>query len=156
VTFQVDADGLLTVTAGEETSAIEAQVEVKPSYGLSEEEMSSMLYDSMKNAKDDMELRLLAEARVEAERAMLAVRSALQADCSLLSVVEREDIGAQMDKVINAIKSKDRDVINAAAEDLDKATRIFAEKRMDKGIRDALTGVSMDKLETSIGDAENA
>jgi len=156
VTFQVDADGLLTVTAGEETSAIEAQVEVKPSYGLSEDEMSTMLYDSMKNAKDDMELRLLAEARVEAERAMLAVRSALQADCSLLSVEEREDIGGQMDKVIDAIKGTDRDAINAAAEDLDNATRVFAEKRMDKGIRDALTGVSMDKLETTIGDGESA
>jgi len=156
VTFQVDADGLLTVTAGEETSAIEAQVEVKPSYGLSEDEMSTMLYDSMKNAKDDMELRLLAEARVEAERAMLAVRSALQADCSLLSVEEREDIGGQMDKVIVAIKGTDRDAINTAAEDLDNATRVFAEKRMDKGIRDALTGVSMDKLETTIGDGESA
>ena len=154
VTFQVDADGLLTVSAGEETSGIEAKVEVKPSYGLSEEEMSAMLYDSMKHAKDDMELRLLAEARVEAERAMLAVRSALQADCSLLTVEEREVIGEHMDGVIDAIKGTDRDAINQAAADLDKATQVFAEKRMDKGIRDALTGVSMDKLEKTVTDGE--
>jgi len=156
VTFQVDADGLLTVSAGEDTSGIEAKVEVKPSYGLSEEEMTSMLYDSMKHAKDDMELRLLTEARVEAERAMLAVRAALQADCSLLSVEEREAIGEKMDNVIDAIKGKDRDVINKAAEDLDAATQVFAEKRMDKGIRDALTGVSMDKLAQSVVDGEDA
>lgn len=156
VTFQVDADGLLTVSAGEDTSGIEAKVEVKPSYGLSEEEMSSMLYDSMKHAKDDMELRLLAEARVEAERAMLAVRSALQADCSLLSVGERETIGEQMDNVIDAIRGTDRDVINQAASALDQATQVFAEKRMDKGIRDALTGVSMEQLEENVVDGEDA
>lgn len=156
VTFQVDADGLLTVSAGEDTSGIEAKVEVKPSYGLSEEEMSQMLYDSMAHAKDDMELRLLTEARVEAERAMLAVRAALQADCNLLSVEEREAIGEVMDKVIEAIRGDDRDVINQAAEELDKATRVFAEKRMDKGIRDALTGVSMNTLEKSVGEPEDA
>jgi len=152
VTFQVDADGLLTVSACEETSGIEARIEVKPSYGLSEDEMSKMLYDSMKNAADDMQVRLLAEARVEAERAMLAVRAALQADCSLLSVGEREAIGEKMDGLIEAIKGTDRDAITTAAEDLDEATRNFAEKRMDKGIRDALTGVSMDKLASRVGD----
>lgn len=99
---------------------------------------------------------MLTEARVEAERAMLAVRAALQADCSLLSVEEREAIGEQMDGVIEAIKGTDRDVINKAAEALDAATSAFAEKRMDKGIRDALTGVSMDKLASSVGDGENA
>ncbi len=156
VTFQVDADGLLTVSAGEDTSGIEAKVEVKPSYGLSEEEMSQMLYDSMAHAKDDMNLRLLTEARVEAERAMLAVRAALQADCNLLSVEEREAIGEVMDKVIEAIRGNDRDVINQAAEELDKATHVFAEKRMDKGIRDALTGVSMNTLEKSVGEPEDA
>lgn len=148
VTFQVDADGLLTVSAAEDTSGIEQNVEVKPSYGLSEDEMSKMLYDSMANAKDDMELRLLAEARVEAERAMNAVTAALQADCRLLSVEEREDIGKVMDAVLHACKGTDRDVINRSAEDLDVATRSFAEKRMDKGIRDALTGVSVDQLES--------
>jgi len=150
VTFQVDADGLLTVTAAEDTSGIQQHVEVKPSYGLSEDEMSKMLYDSMAHAKDDMELRLLTEARVEAERAMNAVTAALQADCRLLSVEERETIGAVMDQVLHACRGTDRDAINRAAEDLDAATRSFAEKRMDKGIREALTGVSVDKLQSGI------
>lgn len=147
VTFQVDADGLLTVSASEETSGIEQHVEVKPSYGLSEEEMSQMLYDSMANAKGDMELRLLGEARVEAERAMNAVTSALQADCKLLSVEEREAIGEKMDALHHILKSDDRDAINSAAEALDTATQDFAEKRMDKGIREALTGVKVSALE---------
>jgi len=147
VTFQVDADGMLTVSAAEDTSGIEQHVEVKPSYGLSEEEMSKMLYDSMANAKDDMELRLLTEARVEAERAMGAVTSALRADCTLLSVGERETIGDQMEVVIQAVKGTDRDVIAAAVEGLDQVTRDFAEKRMDKGIRDALTGIAVTALE---------
>ena len=146
VTFQVDADGLLTVSASEETSGIEQHVEVKPSYGLSEEEMSQMLYDSMANAKGDMELRLLGEARVEAERAMNAVTSALQADCKLLSVEEREAIGEKMDALHHIIKGDDRDAINSAADDLDTATQAFAEKRMDKGIREALTGVEVTAL----------
>jgi len=146
VTFQVDADGLLTVSAAEDTSGIEQHVEVKPSYGLSEEEMTQMLYDSMANAKDDMELRLLAEARVEAERAMNAVTSALQADCRLLSVEERERIGEKMDVLHHILKGDDREAINGAAKDLDVATQAFAEKRMDKGIRDALTGVEITAL----------
>ena len=146
VTFQVDADGLLTVSAAEDTSGIEQHVEVKPTYGISEEEMSQMLYDSMANAKGDMERRLLGEARVEAERAMNAVTSALQADCKLLSVREREAIGEKMDDLHHVIKGNDRDAINDAAKDLDDATQAFAEKRMDKGIREALTGVKVTTL----------
>ena len=148
VTFQVDADGLLTVSAAEDTSGVVQHIEVKPSYGLSEDEMTKMLYDSMAHAKDDMELRLLTEARVEAERAMNAVTAALRADCSLLSVAEREAIGAVMDELLHVCKGKDRDLINKTAEALDVVTRPFAEKRMDKGIRDALTGVSVDRLES--------
>jgi len=147
VTFQVDADGLLTVSAAEDTSGIEQQVEVKPSYGLSEEEMSKMLYESMAHAQDDMTLRLLTEAKVEAERAMGAVTSALQADCQLLSVAERETIGEWMDAVLQAVKGTERDAINTAVEHLDLATRDFAEKRMDKGIRTALTGVAVAVLD---------
>ncbi|MBL4692581.1 MAG: Fe-S protein assembly chaperone HscA [Magnetovibrio sp.] len=146
VTFQVDADGLLTVSAAEDTSGIEQHVEVKPTYGISEEEMSQMLYDSMANAKGDMERRLLGEARVEAERAMNAVTSALQADCKLLSVREREAIGEKMDDLHHVIKGNDRVAINDAAKDLDDATQAFAEKRMDKGIREALTGVKVTTL----------
>ncbi len=147
VTFQVDADGLLSVSAAEDVSGIEQHVEVKPSYGLSEEEMSKMLYDSMAHAQEDMELRLLSEARVEAERAMNAVTAALQADCKLLKVEEREAIGEKMDGVIQAVKGVDRNLIARRVEDLDEATREFAERRMDKGIRDALTGVTVETLE---------
>ncbi len=147
VQFQVDADGLLTVTATETATGTESRVEVKPSYGLSEDEMSKMLRDSMVHAKDDMELRLLTEARVEAERAMGAVEAALKADCSLLDDGERNAIGKQMDVVMAAVRGPDRDAINKAAEQLDEAAKAFAEKRMDKGIRDALTGVAVEKLD---------
>ena len=147
VTFQVDADGLLTVSAAEDTTGVEQHVEVKPSYGLSEDEMSKMLYDSLAHAKDDMELRLLTEARVEAERAMNAVTAALQADCRLLSVEEREAIGEAMENTAKTCKGTDRDAINRSVEDLDTATRPFAEKRMDKGIREALTGQTVSDLD---------
>ncbi|MDH5488437.1 MAG: Fe-S protein assembly chaperone HscA [Rhodospirillaceae bacterium] len=148
VTFQVDADGLLTVSATEDSTGINAQVEVKPSYGLSDEEMATMLRASMEHAQDDMELRLLTEARVEAERAMKAVESALKADCSLLDDGERDAIGRQIDVVMAAVRGNDRDLINAEVENLDSVTRPFAEKRMDKGIRSALKGVEVKKLDT--------
>ena len=148
VTFQVDADGLLTVSANEDSTGIESQVEVKPSYGLSDEEMATMLRASMEHAKDDMELRLLTEARVEAERAMNAVEAALKADCSLLDEGERAAIGRQIDVVMAACRGSERDLINAEAENLDTVTRPFAEKRMDKGINDALKGAPVSKLES--------
>lgn len=147
VTFQVDADGLLTVSATEDSTGINAEVEVKPSYGLSDDEMAKMLRASMVHAKDDMELRLLSEARVEAERAMKAVESALKADCSLLDDGERAAIGRQIDMVMAAVRGPDRDHINIEVENLDSATRAFAEKRMDQGIRKALKGVEVDKLD---------
>ncbi|MDH3336044.1 MAG: Fe-S protein assembly chaperone HscA, partial [Rhodospirillaceae bacterium] len=147
VTFQVDADGLLTVSATEDSTGINAQVEVKPSYGLSDDEMATMLRASMEHAQDDMELRLLTEARVEAERAMKAVESALKADCSLLDDGERDAIGRQIDVVMAAVRGNDRDLINAEVENLDSVTRPFAEKRMDQGIRSALKGVEVEKLD---------
>ena len=149
VTFQVDADGLLTVSATEDSTGIESQVEVKPSYGLSDEEMATMLRASMEHAKGDMELRLLTEARVEAERAMNAVEAALKADCMLLDEGEKSIIGRQIDVVMAACRGTDRDLINGEAENLDTVTRPFAEKRMDKGIRSALKGVEVDKLESN-------
>ncbi len=150
VTYTVDADGLLTVTATEETSGIEAEVAVKPSYGLSEEEMAEMLYDSMKHAKDDMAVRLLAEARVEAGRNVLAVRAALQADGELLDGEQRRQIDAALANLETAMAGNDREAINASAEALEQATKPFAEKRMDRGIRSALRGVELDTLEESV------
>ena len=147
VTFSVDADGLLTVAAMEDTTGVEAEVAVKPSYGIDEEEMAEMLYDSMKYAQDDMDVRLLAEARVEAGRNLNAVSSALSNDGHLLSDDEFNVIKAVVQQLEETAKSEDREAINAAAEDLELATKGFAEKRMDRGIRSALRGVGVDALD---------
>lgn len=146
VTFAVDADGLLTVSAAEQTTGIEQQVAVKPSYGLSEDEMATMLYDSMAHAGDDMVRRLLAEARVEARRVHLAVGAALDADGDLLVEGERESIESVMNSLTLAIEGEDRDAIGAHVEDLEKVTRAFAERRMDRGIRAALRGRGVDDV----------
>ncbi len=147
VTFAVDADGLLTVSATEDTTGVEAEVAVKPSYGINEEEMADMLYDSMKHAKDDMDMRLLAEARVEAGRNLNAVSAALSNDGHLLSDDEFNAIKAVVQELEETAKGEDRDAINAAAEKLEAATKAFAEKRMDRGIRSALRGVEVDALD---------
>ncbi|HEX6978544.1 MAG TPA: Fe-S protein assembly chaperone HscA [Alphaproteobacteria bacterium] len=146
VTFAVDADGLLTVSAREKTTGVEAHVEVKPSYGLSEDEMARMLRESIEHARDDMERRLLVEAKVEARRGIGAVRSALAADADLLSASERAEIEAAIARVETALSGRDRDAVNAAAEELEKITRPFAERRMDRGIRSALAGHRIDEL----------
>jgi molecular chaperone HscA len=146
VTFAVDADGLLTVSAAEQTTGVVQQVAVKPSYGLSEEEMASMLYESMTHARDDMARRLLAEARVEARRVLLAVASAIEADRDLLVDGEGERIGSVMTALAAAIEGEDRDAIGHRVEDLEKVTRGFAERRMDRGIRQALQGRGVDEV----------
>jgi molecular chaperone HscA len=149
VTFAVDADGLLTVSARETTTGVEQRIEVKPSYGLTEQEMTTMLFDSMQHAKDDMTARLLAEARVEAGRTINAVRSAIKADGDLLAHKERVTIEGLIAKIEGRMAGSDRDAVNAAVEELENATRPFAERRMDRGIRAALRGVSVDKLESA-------
>jgi len=152
VTFAVDADGLLTVASRETTTGTEAQVAVKPSYGLGEEEMARMLRDSLEHAREDMDRRLLTEAVVEARRGVLAVRSALAADGDLLSEAERQDIDAAVGRVELAISASDRDGVNAAVDGLEAATKGFAEKRMDRGIRQALAGVSVDRIDGALGE----
>ncbi len=147
VTFAVDADGLLTVSATEQTTDLEQQVAVKPSYGLSEDEMAMMLHDSMTHAATDMHRRLLAEARVEADRAVTAVRAALSADADLLDNTERAAIEAAIEDVEAHCRADDRDAINAGVEALEETTRPFAEKRMDRGIRAALHGQEISKIE---------
>jgi len=151
VNFQVDADGLLTVGATEMTTGVEQHVAVKPSYGLSEDEMANMLRASLEHAKDDISQRLLAEAVVEAKRSALAVRSALGVDADLLSDDERQGIDAAMERVDRACAGTDRDAVNEAVELLEQATKSFAEKRMDRGIRQALAGISVDKLDDALG-----
>ncbi|HEY1382245.1 MAG TPA: Hsp70 family protein, partial [Dongiaceae bacterium] len=150
VTFAVDADGLLTVSAMEKTTGIRAEIAVKPSYGLSESEMADMLRDSLVHAREDMEQRLLIEARVEAERVLLALNAALAADGSLLSEAERAGIDSAIAKLRRAIKGEDRDVINAAVEELDHATHAFAQRRMDRAVALALKGHSLDEVEASM------
>jgi molecular chaperone HscA len=146
VTFAVDADGLLTVGAKERTTGVEARVEVKPSYGLSDEEMLDMLRASVENAEADMRARLVAEARVEASRAVAAVHAALAADGDLLAADERAAVDAAIAAVEAATRGSDKDAITAAAAALEAATRPFAERRMDRGIRAALAGRHIDTV----------
>src|SRR5215475_2149353 len=128
VTFAVDADGLLTVSAEERTTGVAQRIEVKPSYGLSHEDMADMLYDSLEHAEDDMARRLLTEARVEAERGLLALDGALARDGGLLSDEERAELDAARERLQRAMAGEDRDKINAAAEALETLSKPFAER----------------------------
>ncbi|MFO1158261.1 MAG: Fe-S protein assembly chaperone HscA [Reyranellaceae bacterium] len=152
VTFAVDADGLLTVSAEERTTGIAQRIEVKPSYGLSHDDMADMLYDSLENAETDMAQRLLTEARVEAKRNKLALEGALERDGDLLSADERGTLDAGLKRLEAALAGDDRDEINAAAEALETLTKPFAERRMDRGIRSALSGMSVSELENRVGE----
>jgi molecular chaperone HscA len=151
VTFAVDADGLLTVSARESTTGAEQRVEVKPSYGLSEDEMADMLRASMEHARDDMERRLLIEARVEARRVLLALAAAINADGALLDGSVRAAIAGQMDRIESLLSGGDRHAINDAVEALDKLSRPFAQARMDRAIRSALTGRQVDEVDAAVG-----
>lgn len=153
VTFAVDADGLLTVSAREQATGKEQHIAVKPSYGLGEDEMAQMLYESMQHAGEDMSRRLVVEARVEAKRVVNAVEAAMQADGDLLADDERADIAAVVDQVEAAMAGEDRDAITAAVEDLEAATRAFAERRMDRGLRQALRGHDVSEFEGPAGNA---
>jgi molecular chaperone HscA len=152
VTFAVDADGLLTVSAQEKTTGIAQRVEVKPSYGLSHEDMADMLYDSLEHAEEDMTQRLLTEARIEARRNLLALDGALAKDGNLLSAEERGALDEARRRLEAALAGEDRDEINAAGEALEALSKPFAERRMDRGIREALSGLSMSDLERRVGE----
>jgi molecular chaperone HscA len=156
VTFAVDADGLLTVTASEATTGIAQHVEVKPSYGLTEDEMGAMLRDSLVHAKDDMTRRVLTEARVEARRTLNALHSALAVDGDLLADAERTILDAAAERVEAAVAGEDRDAITAAVEALEKAGRPFAERRMDRGIRTALAGHAVDEVAAGMDEGAGA
>jgi len=128
------------------------RIEVKPSYGLSHEDMADMLYDSLENAEADMTARLLTEARVEARRSLLALDAALAKDGSLLAAEERAALDAGRARLEGAMAGDSRDEINAAAEALEELSKPFAERRMDRGIRDALSGLSVKELESRVGE----
>jgi molecular chaperone HscA len=140
VSFQVDADGLLGVSAREQNSGVEAAISVKPSYGLSDDDIARMLTDSFSTAEQDMRERSLREARVEAERLVLATRAALQADGAWLEAEQREAIDGLVHAALRAREGSDHDTIDAAVEALAKGTEGFAAERMNRGIRNALAG----------------
>ncbi len=140
VTFQVDADGLLAVSAREQTTGVEASVTVKPSYGLSDDEIANMLKDSMAHAKDDALARALQEAIVEAQRMIEATEAALHEDAQLLSADEKTKIEATIEKLRATMQGDNRRLINLAMDDLGFETQEFAHRRMDKSIKRALAG----------------
>jgi molecular chaperone HscA len=146
VTFQVDADGLLDVAAREETTGIESTITVKPSYGLSDDEIARMLQDSFAHATDDMQARALAEAQVEADQIAAATRTALAVDGALLDADERATIEAEMARLAEARAGSDHRVLRGAVEALNRATGDFAERRMDRSVAQALKGKRVDAL----------
>ncbi|MEW5850269.1 MAG: Fe-S protein assembly chaperone HscA [Myxococcota bacterium] len=138
VTFALDADGLLTVTAREQMTGATQSVEVKPSYGLTDEEVERMLMDSLEHAEADMSERLLIEERVEAVRIVDATEKALEADGSLLDPDERKRIDDVMDRLRTAVHGQDRHLIHNLVEELDKTTADFARRRMSRSIMEAM------------------
>lgn len=146
VTYQVDADGLLSVAAREQRSGVEASITVKPSYGLGDDEIARMLQDSYNSADVDMKLRALREEQVEAERILLATHSALDADGDLLSDAEKADVLALTEGVRRAAQGDDHDAIKVAVEALAKGTEEFAARRMDRSVRAALAGRKLDQI----------
>ncbi|MDP1612103.1 MAG: Fe-S protein assembly chaperone HscA [Sulfuritalea sp.] len=146
VTFQVDADGLLSVTAREQTSGREAHIEVKPSYGLSDGEIAGMLKDSFSHASDDAFRRALREAQVEAQRLIEATQSALQDSADLLSILERAHIDASIAKLQTAMIGDDRRAIDEAMQTLSAATNEFAARRMNQSVQRVLSGRKVDQL----------
>lgn len=146
VTFQVDADGLLSVSARETTSGVEASVTVKPSYGLTDEEVARMLQESIGAAQADMQARALREQQVEAQRLLEALRAALAADADLLAEEERAAIERDMAALEKTAAAGDADAIKDAIERLARATEPFAARRMDRSIRAALAGHRIDEF----------
>ncbi len=141
VTFTVDADGLLNVAAREQVSGVEAQIDVKPTYGLADDQIAKMLQDSFATAQIDMQARALAEARVDADRMLLATQTALNADADLLSATERANVDALMIGLRETLRmSGDAAEIEAATQALARGTEAFAANRMNRGIQQALAG----------------
>jgi molecular chaperone HscA len=146
VTFQVDADGLLSVTAREQTTGHEARIEVKPSYGLTDDEVAAMLKDGYNNASGDAFRRALREAQVEAQRLVEAVQSALKDDAHLLSALERAHVDACIAKLQAVMIGDDRRAIDNAMDALSKGTAEFAARRMNQSVQRALAGKKVDEM----------
>ena len=144
VTFQIDADGLLSVSARELKTGVEASVQVKPSYGLSDEDIVRMLRDGNGKAEEDMHARELREQQVEARRILQSTVSALEADGDLLNEEERREVDELCVSLVKLAEGSDVDLLKAGIEALTKGTEVFAERRMDRSIREALSGMNVD------------
>jgi molecular chaperone HscA len=147
VTFQVDADGLLSVHALEQSSGVEASIDIKPSYGLSDSEITRMLQEGFSSAQEDMKARALREEQVEAQRLLDAVEVALKQDSDLLTDVERALIRSEMHHLKEVLSlEQDSSVLRKAVERAAKTTDQFAEKRMNASIQKALTGKNVAEI----------
>jgi molecular chaperone HscA len=146
VSFQVDADGLLSVTARELASGVEAAVSVRPSYGLTDEEVARMLADSIRNTGDDHRLRVLREQQVDGRRLVETTRAALAVDADLLDAAERGRIDAALDALDRVLESEHVDTLRDAIAELTRVTEEFAARRMNRSIRSALAGSRIDDV----------
>jgi molecular chaperone HscA len=148
VTFQVDADGLLSVSARENTTGVSASVVVKPSYGLTDDEVAAMLRDGFDHAQADRDARALAEQRVEAEGLLAALRTAIAQDADLLSAAERAALEAGTTAVEAATRGTDHRALKSAVEALNRLSEPFAGRRMDRSVSRALAGRRLDEVPT--------
>ena len=148
VTFQVDADGLLNVTAEELTSGVQARIEIKPSYGLTDTEIETMLRDSMAHAQEDLEARRLREEQVEAERVIEALDAALAKDGDrLLDAAERKAIDQARQQLVDARQQSDHQAIRRAIEAVEKASETFVARRMDSSVKSLMSGHRVEEFE---------
>jgi molecular chaperone HscA len=147
VSFKVDADGLLSVSASESTTGVETHIDVKPSYGLTDEEIEQMLRDSIAHAEEDIHARQLAEQQVEAERVILALESALAVDGDkFLNEAEKSDLISAMEELKRLSDGGDADAIKRAINDLNELSEMFAARRMDASIRSVMAGHNINEF----------
>jgi molecular chaperone HscA len=140
VSFLIDADGILKVSAKELRSGVEQSIEISPKYGLTDEQMEAMLLDSLSNAKEDMQARALVEASTEAQQMLDTVNRFLQKNGSLLQAEEHQTTQNQMNILKEALESKDKNLIQTETEKLNEITRPYAERLMDAALTEAMKG----------------
>jgi molecular chaperone HscA len=154
VTFKVDADGLLHVHALETTTGKEQSIDVKPTYGLTDEEVEQMLLDALDHGEDDLLKRRVAEGRTEGERVLLATRKSVTEGAALLEPGEEPRIAAAVTALETALRGNDPDRMRTAMEDLDRATTPLAERRMNAAIAQAIAGRSVDEVAAEVDHAK--
>jgi molecular chaperone HscA len=148
VTFAVDADGLLSVEAMEQSSGARASIEVKPSYGLTDGEIETMLRDSFEHAREDVEVRRLREEQVEARRVVEALSAALSEDGDrLLNADERKQLESALAGLVALVEDQDHEVIRKGIQDLEKACEFYVERRMNASVSQAMSGHKVDEFE---------